>query len=389
MNRSDGEPAGDRLLYLITSDISARFLRGQLAAMVRHGYQVAVGVRPSDPPAAFDDGVHVHHVPFVREPNVMADVRALASTVRLMRQLRPQIVNASTPKAGLIGMVGAFLCRVPRRVYVVRGLRYETATGPSRTALRWLERLTTMCATDVVYNSLSLRSVAEQERTVRAGRGRVLGAGSGNGIDVERFRNIPTKQDARRALGIPPNESVIGFVGRLTRDKGIADLVEAVRGLSPEPTLLLVGAFETGDRLPESTITHIEDSARVIHLPWTEDTASVYPAMDVLAFPSYREGLPNVVLEAQLCGVPVVAYAATGTVDAVVDGVGGLLVDVGDVDALQRALEVALERDRDSLTGGAEWVKSRFDQPRIWTALAELYAGPSGPAAAPVRDGRQ
>jgi glycosyltransferase involved in cell wall biosynthesis len=376
--RSSERPAGGRrILYLITNDISARFLRGQLDYLIEHGFEVSVGTRLSDPPAVFDQGVTVHDLEYRRDPSPLADGRSLVATVGLIRRTKPDIVNASTPKAGLLGMIAARLCRVPRRVYVVRGLRFETLTGIRRWLFRTLERSATACATDVIYNSRSLLATAESERAVRRGRGRVLGAGSGNGIDVGRFTELPTREVAREQLGIGVDADVVGFVGRLTRDKGIVDLVEAFTADNDgRVTLLLVGDFEPGDPVPDEIRERIATSPSIVRVPWVDDTRAVYPAMDVLAFPSYREGLPNVPLEAQLCGVPVVAYAATGTVDAIDDGVGGVLVPVGDAGALSDALSGLLGDRRCSSTlaaSGRAWVAEQFEQRRLWAALADLY----------------
>lgn len=358
-----------RLLYLITSPLSAGFLRGQLAHLQKEGFEVVVGVGPGD--ATFDEGVIVERLPFQRKPSPLNDLRALVAAVRLIRSTRPDLVNASTPKAGLLGMAAAWVCRVRVRVYVVRGFRFETTTGWKRGVLRRLEAIAARCATHVVFNSPSLRSVGEREGVVRPGRGDVLGAGSGNGIALDRFADVPARAEARRALGIGEGDEVIGFVGRLTPDKGVADLVRAFAALAeqrPALRLLLVGDAEDG--------VAIAEHERVTHVSWLDQPGAAYRAMDVLAFPSYREGMPNVPLEAQLCGVPVVAYAATGTVDAVRDGVTGVLVPLGDVAALQQALTAVLDdADRAGAMGeaGAAWVAATFSQERVWSELASRY----------------
>jgi glycosyltransferase involved in cell wall biosynthesis len=370
------EAARERILYLVTNDISARFLRGQLGFLIDHGFDVHVGSRLSDPPAEFDAGVVAHDLQYMRQPSPIHDVRALWSTIRLMRRVRPSIVNASTPKAGLLGMLASWWCRVPQRVYVVRGLRFETMTGARRQMFRWIERLTSACATHVVFNSRSLLELAEREHAVAPGAGIVLGAGSGNGIDPARFDDLPTRSDARRRLGIAVDLPVIGFVGRLTRDKGIVDLVDSVTAASDHLVLLIVGDYERGDPVPDRTRNAIERDPRIVRLPWTDDTRDTYAAIDVLAFPSYREGLPNVPLEAQLCGTPVVAYAATGTVDAVTDGRTGVLVPTGHAQALWDAARDLLRRPEAGAAlgrAGCEWVRAEFDRERVWRELAEVY----------------
>jgi glycosyltransferase involved in cell wall biosynthesis len=371
---SDREPSRTRLLYVITSDISARFLRGQLADMMRRGFDVSVATALSNPPAAFDAGTHLHDVGFRRQPSPAHDVRALISTVRVIRRVRPAVVNASTPKAGLIGMTAAWLCRVPRRVYVVRGLRFETTAGTTRRVLCLLERLATAFATDVVFNSRSLLDAAERSGAVRAGRGRVLAGGSGNGIDPRPFTQLPERSAAKASFGLDPGRPVVGFVGRFTRDKGIEDLVAAF-GENADVTVLLVGDHEDGDPIAGSVRATIERAPHVRHVPWTDDLRTAYRAMDVLVFPSYREGLPNVPLESQLCETPVVAYAATGTVDALADGVGGVLVPVGQTSALHdRTVQLLDDPELRSRMGsaGRAWVTERFDQSVVWGALADV-----------------
>jgi glycosyltransferase involved in cell wall biosynthesis len=381
-----GEAAAPRtrVLHLLTDEISSVLVRGQLGHLVDVGFDVTVAARRSNPgeppePGKWDDGVTVEHLPFVREPSPLADLRALWATIRLMRRMRPTIVNASTPKAGLLGMLAAWLCRVRVRVYVVRGFRFETATGWRRRLFRSLEWVAIHCANQVIFNSRSLMGVAENERLIDSGRGEVIGGGSGNGIDVSRFADdtLPTRRDARERFGLPDDATVVGFVGRYTRDKGIADLVEAFTSAlreRPGVWLLLVGQFEEGDPVPAGVRATIEHDDRIVTVPWIDHPGVAYRAMDLLAFPSYREGLPNVPLEAQLCGVPVVGYAATGTVDAVAPG--SALVAVGDVAALGEAIvtQVAAGFGRSSSERQeATWVVENFERARLWSGLVDRY----------------
>ena len=373
-----------RVLYLLTDEISSVLVRGQLGYLVDAGFDVAVAARRSAPgeppePGKWDDGVHVEHLPFVREPSPVADLRALRTTIRLIRRLRPAIVNASTPKAGLLGMLAAWLCRVPVRVYVVRGFRFETATGWRRRLFRSLEWVAIRCANHVIFNSRSLMAVSEREGLIRAGRGEVIGGGSGNGIDVSRFADevLPTRAEARERFGLPAEATVVGFVGRFTRDKGIADLVEVFTSAlrqRPDVWLLLVGQFEDGDPVPPEVRETIERDERIVTVPWLDHPGVAYRAMDLLAFPSYREGLPNVPLEAQLCGVPVVGYAATGTVDAVAPG--SVLVPVGDVEALSGAILAQVDGEigrSSSERQEATWVVENFERARLWSGLVDRY----------------
>lgn len=376
------------VLVLLTDPTSSILVRGQLSHLIHHGFRVGVltSGRDSDGPSRFDPMVAVHHVDFVRRPSLRADLRALRQVIALVRMQKPALVNASTPKAGLIGMIASRLTRVRVRVYQVRGLRYETETGWRRLFYRVTERVAMRLATHVLFNSSSLRSVAEQDHLLAPGRGIVLGSGSGNGIDVERFHPAtPTqRRDQRARFGLPDDAVVIGFVGRLTPAKGLPDLIAAFDSFGPaensdvtrSPWLLLIGSTEPEDPLDDSTRRLIAENPRIVHVEWLDDTAPVYAAMDVLAFASYREGLPNVPLEAQACGVPVVGYAATGTVDAVVDGHTGLLVPVGDRVALSTSLRAIVDDSEQRARLGSEarrWVAATYACTTVWERLAEAY----------------
>lgn len=377
---ADGRP---RVLYLLTDELSSVLVGGQLGFLVDEGFEVTVACRWADREqpkrGAWDAGVAVEFLPFEREIAPLADLRALWATWRLIRRLRPVVVHASTPKAGLLGMLAAWSARVPVRVLLVRGYRFETTSGRRRWLLARLDRVAARLANHVVFNSASLRSVAERAGVVPAGVGEVIGHGSGNGVDTHRFAaaRLPDAGRARAELGVPPGARVVGFVGRLTADKGVADLVDAtleLRGSRPDVHLVLVGSSEPGDPLDTETQATIGSAAWITALPWLDDPTVVYGATDVLAFPSYREGLPNVALEAQACGVPVVGYAATGTVDAVRSGETGVLVEVGDTDALARELGALIDDPVRRTTlgrAGAAWVSDAYDRRRLWRAWSQ------------------
>jgi glycosyltransferase involved in cell wall biosynthesis len=210
--------------------------------------------------------------------------------------------------------------------------------------------------------------------------GDVIGAGSGNGVDVDRFVPATAEERAAARTRFGLDDAVaIAFVGRLTKDKGVADLVAtfvATFDGRDDVRLLLVGGFEVGDRLDAATRRIIDHDERIVTVAWVADTRDVYRAADLVAFPSYREGLPNVPLEAQASGVPVVGYAATGTVDAVVDGRTGVLVPTGDTEALGRALENLAddpERRRVLGSGARRLVVERFDRRRVIEGVAARY----------------
>jgi len=327
-------------------------------------------------------GVESAPIPMKREISPLSDVRALWRLYRFMRRARPTITNVGTPKAGLLGGLAACLARVPCRIYTLHGLRLETTTGFKRTILGWAERLACRCAHRVICVSPSVRERAIEMKLVPAGKTVIMASGSFCGVDVERFSPQVVKAGRQRLaerLGIPAGAPVVGFVGRLTRDKGIPELLAAfdqLRETTPELRLLLVGGFEYGDPVPAHVRGRIETDSQIICTGFIPDPSPFYGLMDAFVLPSYREGFPIVSIEAQSCGIPVVTTTATGAIDSIVDGVTGFLVPVGNLETLVARIDLLLRhpqlRARMGRAGRA-LVMQKFRQEIAGQALLEEY----------------
>ena len=341
---------------------------------------------PGDEVARFEarEGVPVHAVDMQRRVTPLRDLRAVCEMFRLFRRLRPAVVNASTPKGGLLGMIAAWAARAPVRVYVMRGLPLMTAAGPRRALLRWTEKISCALAHRVICISPSLRAVAIAERLSAPAKLTVIGAGSSNGVDAERrFNPQRIGQDVRRetraAAGIPPDALVLGFIGRVVRDKGIRELEAAWRRVSqrfPWLRLLMVGTPEPGDPPPADVWERLKSDPRVHLAGQVDDVPRWYAAMDLLVFPTYREGFGNVVLEAAAMGLPVVATSIPGVVDALKDGETGTLVPAGDADALAAAIVRYVESEelrRRHGQAGRERALRDFRPDDIWEGVHEEY----------------
>jgi len=375
-----------RLVIAVNSSIALGFLQGQPEYFQNSGFDVTV-LRPEKRSGEWEvprpDGVRVLEVPMEREISPVRDIRSICHLWGILRTLRPTVTNVGTPKAGLLGGCAAWLNRVPCRFYTLHGLRFETTTGLRRKLLILAERLACRFAHRVVCVSHSVREKAIASGLVDRERALIFGAGSCNGVDVARF--APTQQriwraaELRRQFGIPADAPVALFVGRLTCDKGIAELIEAFLQLEnriPNLRLLLVGSFEDGDPLPEDIRRRLETHDRVILAGPVNDTAPYYAMADVLVLPSHREGLPTVVLEAHAAGKPVIGATATGIVDLLVDGETGLLFPVGDVSSLANAIARLIEDKalaRKLADAGRDQVKRKFRQELIWAALRREY----------------
>lgn len=402
--RVDGGAGADApatIAHVMTVPISLNFLNGQATYIREAGFSVHAIASPGPELARFaeNEKAAVHAVAMTRRITPLRDLAALWHLWRTLRAIRPEIVHAHTAKAGLLGMAAAWLVRKPVRVYHLRGLAFPTAAGLQRPLLRLAERISCALAHRVLAVSHSIRDIVVDEGVCRPEKIRVLEAGSGNGVDAAgrfRPRGEAARREVRATLAIPPDAQVIGFVGRLVRDKGVMELAEAwkeLRGKDPRRHLLLVGPFEAKDAIPPEVVRALESDDRVHLVGLVQDTPPLYAAMDVVALPTYREGFPNVALEAAAMALPIVATRVPGCVDAVRDGVTGTLVAPGDVSGLAQALQRYLsDPDLRARHGNAarRRVLEEFRPEVIWQAIAQEYRDLLGrrEGATPVgRDG--
>lgn len=361
-------------------------MRGQLGFCSRAGFEVHViassggGNVPLDP----GEGATLHRVPMTRELSPIADARSLAQLTTLLGRLRPDIVQAGTPKGALLGTAAAWLTRSRVRIYHVRGLAHMSNSRARALAAEAAERSSCACSTHVLCVSESVRACLVERGFCAGEKTVVLGRGSSNGVDTEgRFNPAlagEQREKVRTSLGIAERARVIGFVGRLVRDKGIEDLFHAwtrLREEFPDLVLLLVGPFEDGDPLPQAVRHGLAGDSRVkiTKTDWGQ-AGPVYSAMDIVGFPSHREGFPNVPLEAAAMGLPVVAARVVGTVDAVLHEKTGLLVEARNAGALAESLARLLREPDLALRLGAQ-ARQRavadFRQQDLWAAQVDWY----------------
>ena len=375
-----------RLLHVLTVPESLLFLRGQARWMRAQGFDVSVVTSPGEGVEEFEaeEGVRVYRLPMQRAITPGKDLVALAKLTAHVRALKPDLVHSHTPKGGLLGMLAARASGVPSRVYHLRGLILETAQGARRALLESTERTTMALAQRVLCNSHTLRTQALDLGLCPPEKLVVLGAGSGNGVDAEgRFNpaSLPpgTREAVRAELGVPQGALLFGFVGRLVGDKGVHELQaawERLRTRLPDAHLLLVGRFEERDPVAPTARRALEADTQVHLAGFRADTPRLYAAMDVLALPTYREGFPNVPLEAAAMRLPVVSTRVPGCLDAVEDGVTGLLVPARDDVALERALlrygEDAGLRLEHGAAGQAR-VRRLFQRERVWEGILATY----------------
>jgi glycosyltransferase involved in cell wall biosynthesis len=374
-----------KLFYITTVPETLNFLRGQVQYMKQRGFEIHTLSSSGDFLGQFaeQEEITAHRVEMPRRITPLQDLISILKIWHCLRQTQPQIVHTNTPKGGLLGTIAAYLAGTPVCIYHMRGLPFMTATGFKRRLLRWSEKVSCLLADQVICVSHSLRDVAITEGLCAPNKIKVLLGGSSNGVNTSRFdpatvdRAVGLK--TRHALNIPADAKVVGFVGRIVRDKGMIELVEAwkiLRESFPSLHLLLVGPFELQDPLPPEVEQCLMQDAR-IHLAGLDwNTPPFYAAMDVLTLPTYREGFPNTLLEAAAMQLPVVATRVPGCVDAVEDGVTGILVPSHSATALADAIRQYLvhpEWCQQHGKAGRDRVLQSYCQTAIWEAVYQEY----------------
>jgi len=368
------------ILVGVTHAQTCLVLGARLRALRNAGFHVLLLSSPGlllDVTAARE---HVERIelPMRRSIAPFADLVSLYRLWRLIGKYRPDLVEFGTPKAGLLGTLAAWLRGVPRRVYMLRGLKLESTSGLKRRILLAAERLAARCAHVVLCNSESLRAEALALRIAPLKKMRLLGEGSSNGVDVDRFS--PGLSPVREQLGIPHNVPVIGFSGRLTRDKGLPELCEAfdlILRAEPSTRLLLVGWFDVAeDALDPGLRTRILRHPHIYCTGFVPDTAPYYRAMDLFVLPTWREGFPNVVLEAAATGLPVVTTESTGARDSVLPEITGLLIPPGHPEAIYEAvMKLIRDPQRRRLMGKSAraWILEHYVEARVVGMTVDYY----------------
>ena len=373
-----------KILLGVTVDMSLGLMRGFPEYLVKQGWEVHVVSSPGPGlnRLALLDGVSAHPLTMSREPSLLRDLRALIAWIVLLRRVRPDLISVGTPKAGLLGSVAGRLAGIRHRVYMLRGLRLETATGIGRRILAAIERLSISSADRVVSVSPSLRDRAIGLGLVRDEKIVVLGSGSSNGVNLQTFDRGAFSEIQRASLssrlGLIPGLPVVGFVGRLTRDKGLNVLAEARMILAREGVdyqLLVVGGVEdtSGSATFDGGLGKGRPAVVTGHV---SDPETYYQVMDILCLPTLREGFPNVVLEAAAASVPTVTTNATGAIDSVLDGETGLISQSGSARSLADQLAVVIEDGARREAMGhraAEFVAKEFSQHRVWSLTEGFY----------------
>jgi glycosyltransferase involved in cell wall biosynthesis len=355
------------------------FCRGTLSELSKEYDVLAVSSHGKDlSELESREGVRTAEVEMERSISPLKDLISLYQLIRLFRKERPQMVHSMTPKAGLLSMMAARLTGVKVRVHTFTGLLFPTATGLKRRVLWLTDRITCACSTNIIPEGRGVMNDL-QSHHVTTKPLKVLGYGNVRGIDLSYFdRTAEVMAEAGRIkyrLSIPDDAFVFIYVGRMVKDKGVYELLSAFKRITEQNKnvyMLLVGFDGMGD-MPRSVL---EANECVKLIDWQDDARPYYAAADTLVFPSYREGFPNVVIEAGAMQLPSIVTDINGSREIIVDGLNGTIVPTRDDEALYRAMSRMLLDDewRCSLKRNARnMVASRYEQGFVRKCLEDYY----------------
>jgi glycosyltransferase involved in cell wall biosynthesis len=356
------------------------FCRGQLKMLSEYYEVIAI----SSPDKELEsirirEEVRTISVPMERHISIFKDIKSLIKMICVFHREKPDIVHSMTPKAGLISMLAAWICRVPVRMHTYTGLVFPTATGLKQTILIWMDKLLCACATYINPEGNGVKKDLIKFGITKKPL-HIIANGNVRGIDIEYYT---CNSDVMNRASILRDDSkfTFCFVGRLVGDKGINELIAAFEKLKDKGAhhirLLMVGPKEANlDPLKRDTIEVMDEDDDIYLYGSQADVRPYYAASDAFVFPSYREGFPNTVLEAGAMDLPSIVTDINGSNEIISDKENGLIIPAHDADALYHAMKYFVE-NKDEIgrmgTKAREVIEQKFEQKMIWGELLKVY----------------
>jgi glycosyltransferase involved in cell wall biosynthesis len=374
-----------KLLRVTTVPESLKILlKGQHKFMSTNGFEV-IGVSSAGSTlheVSKEEEIRVIEIEMSRKITPINDFFSVYHLYKVIKKEKPIIVHSHTPKAGIVSMLAAKLANVPVRLHTVAGLPLMEATGMKRKVLNFVEKVTYACATKVYPNSKGLYEFIVNQELGSSVKMKVIANGSSNGIGTTYFDSERISEEQRRELrtklNIQKADFVFVFVGRLVGDKGINELIDAFSKIKDcNVKLLLVGGLEPDlDPLFKQTINEIETNSNIISVGFQRDVRPYFAISNCLVFPSYREGFPNVVMQAGAMALPSIVSNINGCNEIIEEGINGTIIPLKDADSLfESMLKMLNDKSwRNQLVGNArDKIVSRFEQQLVWDALLNEY----------------
>ena len=377
----------NKLIRITTVPISLKFLiKGQMRFMSKNGFLVTMISADGEEIEDVIKNEKCRHIifPLTRKITHIQDLKATYKLYKYFKKEKPLIVHTHTPKAGIVGMVASYFAKVPNRLHTVAGLPLLEATGIKRKILNFVEQLTYKCATKVYPNSDGLKKIIKENKFVKEDKLKVIANGSSNGIDTSYFNPVlftnKEKEILKDKLKIKKEDFVFIFVGRIVGDKGINELISAFNQLSIEKKdvkLVLVGPFEEDlDPLQDKTKEIINNTKQIISVGYQDDVRPFFAIANALVFPSYREGFPNVVLQAGAMGLPSIVTDINGCNEIIENNLNGKVIKVKSISAIYDAMfEVCTNKSlfNDLKEKTRSIIKQRYERKLFWDLLLNEY----------------
>ncbi|TYP75154.1 glycosyltransferase family 4 protein [Aquimarina intermedia] len=376
-----------KIIRVTTVPISlGGLLKGQLNFMTNHMKVIGISSNGDGKLAEVsqEEGIEVIPVEMTRKITPIKDLKAVYHLYKIFKEEKPDIVHSHTPKAGTLSMLAAKLAGVPNRLHTIAGMPLLEATGVKRSVLDFVERITYACATKIYPNSFGLYDIIVDNNYTTRDKLKVIGNGSSNGIDTSHFDpalfSLQDKEELKKSLGIDETDFIYIFVGRWVRDKGINELITAFKRINNENSdtkLLLLGRYEKElDPVLPETEKEIETNPNIINVGWQNDVRPYFSIADVLTFPSYREGFPNVVMQASAMGMSSIVTNINGCNEIISDRENGLIIPVKDADSLYNAMrELAQNQNlaQQLAIGARPRIMELYERKAVWKSLLNEY----------------
>jgi glycosyltransferase involved in cell wall biosynthesis len=375
-----------KLVRITTVPLSLdKILDGQLSFMNNHYEVIAVSsekeylIR-----CAKNEGVRFKHIEMTRKITPIKDFISLIKLISFLKKERPLIIHSHTPKAGILAMLASKITNIPIRLHTVAGLPLMEEKGSKKKLLELIEKLTYSFSTFVFTNSNGLYKYIIENNYVSKNKLKVIGNGSSNGVDINYFSptsvSVKEKEKLKLSLGILENDFTFVFVGRIVADKGINELINAFDTISFQNNaikLLLVGEQESHlDPLNENTLKLISTNKNIIKTGFQKDIRSFLAVSDALVFPSYREGFPNVIMQAGAMELPVIATNINGCNEIIINEKNGVLIELKNNGAIVKAMVRLIEDEafyKNLKSNARSMIVSRFERKVICEKILYEY----------------
>lgn len=331
-----------------------------------------------------EEGIRVIEIEMTRSITPLKDLVSVYRLYKTFKKEKPFIVHTHTPKAGTVGMIASKLAGVPHRLHTIAGLPLLEARGMKRWLLNTVEKITYACATKIYPNSFGLQDIILSNKFTKPSKLKVIGNGSSNGIDIDYFnREILDSKEIlalRNNLTLHNNDIVFIFVGRLVADKGVNELISAFKNICKKHNnvkLLLVGTFEQElDPLLEDILKEIESNNNILDVGWQTDVRLYFAVSNVLVFPSYREGFPNVVMQAGAMNLPSIVTDINGCNEIIKNNINGIIIPPKSEKELFSAMMRLIENPDERIAlarASREVICANYKREVIWEALFQEY----------------